>query len=267
MKNGLEKAYELVVEKAKEGTVQSNLKPGTSAMGELKKAPNAGPEAAKGIDKPKEAEDKLNPGHGKIKTESQEITNMLPTSKFDELFKKQIIEEEGGIEGDESPVEMGGEGEFSDEQGDFPSETGDETGEEVDVATELRMIIDRLTEVAEKLGAFDEDMEEADEEIGETEAAEELGSEPAPKLAPESVQAKLKPLPDSTKKMQAKNNKVTSAFKASGKKASNTGGPGKGAADGKLNSMKKTTLGPNMSMKVDAKGTMSKPGAGVFDEI
>ena len=137
MKNGLEAAYEMVVESAKEGTVKTNLKQGANAMGEFKKSSFGGAEKAN-AKKPVEAEQKLNPGSGKIKTgmraesSERELSNMLPTSKFDAMFKKQVIEEEGPIEGDESPLEMGGEGEFDDDKGDFPAEEGDEVAEEVE---------------------------------------------------------------------------------------------------------------------------------------
>jgi hypothetical protein len=276
MKNGLELAYEQVISEAKEGTVKSNLSPGANAAGELKKASQGGPEKA-GIKKPAEGEAKINPGHRKIKTESRELSNMLPQSKFDMLFKKQIVEEEDTTEitGDESPLEKGGEGEFNDEEGDFPSQGGDDTAEEVDIATELRMVIDTLTELADKLGAYDEESDagegSAEEELG-GEAGAEGGQEIAPEGLPEgvqaeAVQAKLKPFKNAVKKMQAKNNKVQSAFKASGKKASATGGPGKGAADGKLGAARKTNLGPKMSPKADVKGTMGKVGAGMFDNV
>lgn len=267
MKDGLQQAYEMILEKAKEGTVKTNMTTGSPAAGELKKAKGGGPEDTD-VKKPTEGEAKINPGHGKIKTEATNargLSSMLPQSKFDDLFKKQIVEEDD-ISSDESPVEMTGENEFDDEQGDFPEvgETGDETAEEVDVATELRMIIDRLSEVAERLGAYDEGMDEADMETAET---EEMPEEPTEELAPESVQAKMKPMKNSVKQMQSKKNVVKSAFKASGKKAATTNGPGKGAADGKLNAARKTTLGPKMSQKVEVKGTMGKPGAGLFDEI
>jgi hypothetical protein len=264
MKNGLEAAYEMVMEGVKEGTVKTNLKTGSAAMGDLKQSKQGGP-GATGVKKPEEGEEKINPGHGKIKTEAREISNMLPQSKFDDLFKKQVIQEEDEFSSDESPLEMGGEEGFDDEGGDFPEEIGDETGEEVDVATELRMIIDRLTEVAEKLGSFDGEVDDADLDAAEA-GMEDADAEGAPKLTPEAVQAKLKAFPDKTKAMQAKNNKVTSAFKVTSKKAQ-TGGPGKGAADGKLSPARKTTLGPKMSMKADVKGTMGKTGAGVFDSI
>jgi hypothetical protein len=267
MKNGLEQAYELVVENAKEGIVKTSLKAGQTAAGDLKRAKGVGPEAT-GVKAPTEGDSKINPGHGKIKTESRELSKMLPTSKFDDLFKQQIVVE-GEFEGDESPVEMGGDAGFDDEEGDFPSETGDETGEEVDVATELRMCIDRLTEVATKLGAYDEDMEDAGEETGESEM-EDDDLAPESQLAPESVQAKLAKFKDSSKKMQGpkSNNKVKSAFTASKKKANTgAGGPGKGAADGKLSPMKKTTFGPKMSQKATVQGTMGKVGAGVFDNV
>ena len=276
MKDGLESAYELVRESQKEGTVKSSLKPGAAAMGDLKKAGGGmGPEST-GTKKPQEGDAKINPGHGKIKTESsqKELSSMLPASKFDSLFKKQIIEEGDGLEGDESPLEMGGDGEFSDDSGDFPPEGGDDTAEEVDVATELRMIIDRLSEVAEKLGAFDEEMEGADDETGEA------SMEGEPELAPESVQSggpgkgshdgKIKPFADTSKKFQGPKscNCVKSAFKVSSKKAATgAGGPGKGSHDGKLGPARKTDLGPKMSMKAQVKGTMGKQGAGIFDSI
>ena len=276
MKNGLESAYEMVMESQKEGTVKSSLKPGSAAMGDLKKAGGGmGPESTC-TKRPKEGEIKINPGHGKIKTESsqKELSSMLPQSKFDGLFKRQIIEEDG-LDGDESPLEMGGDDEFNDDMGDFPSKGGDDTNEEVDVATELRMIIDRLSEVAEKLGAFDEDMEGADDEVGEA-GMDDMGSE----LAGEAVQksgpgrgyadGKLKPFPDTSKRFQCPktSQKVNSKFTASGKKANTgAGGPGRGAADGKLNIFRKTNLGSKMSMKADVKGTMGKIGAGIFDNI
>ena len=264
MKDGILTAYEMVCENAKEGTVKTNLTTGAAAMGELKKAKEGGPEKT-GVKKPVEGEQKINPGHGKIKMESRELTSMLPTSKFDSLFKKQIVEEGEGLEGDESPVEKDGEGEFNDEKGDFPAE-GDDTAEEVDVATELRMLIDRLTEIAEKLGAYDDDMEGADAETAEA-GAEGLEDIDAPKLAGEAVQAKMSPMKDTVKTMQAKKNVVKSAFKVTSKKAGATGGPGKGAADGKLGPARKTTLGPKMSMKAEVKGTMGKTGAGIFDNV
>jgi hypothetical protein len=282
MKDGLESAYEMVVESQKEGTVKSSLKPGAAAMGDLKKAGGGmGPEGA-GVKKPQEGETKINPGHGKIKTESsqKELSDMLPTSKFDSLFKKQIIEEDDGLEGDESPLEMGGDGEFSDETGDFPPEGGDDTAEEVDVATELRMIIDRLSDVAEKLGAFDEEMEGADDDVGEAGLEGEGDMEGAGGPVGEAVQkggpgkgsadGKIKPFPDTSKKFQGPKscNCVKSAFKVSSKKAATgAGGPGKGAADGKLGPARKTNLGPKMSMKAEVKGTMGKVGAGIFDNI
>jgi hypothetical protein len=265
MKDGILTASELVMEQAKEGTVSTNMKPGTSAMGDLKKTKEGGPEKT-GVKKPAEGDAKINPGHGKIKTEAtqtRELSNMLPQSRFDSLFKKQIVSEGDGLESDESPIEQTGDGEFNDEQGDFPSTDGDDTAEEVDVATELRMLIDRLTEIAEKLGAYDADMDEAGDEAGEANAEEEGAEE----LTPEAVQAKLTPLKDATKTMQAKKNVVKSSFKSSGKKAGATGGPGKGAADGKLGAARKTTFGPKMSQKAEVKGTMGKTGAGVFDNI
>lgn len=263
MNNGLEDAYNLVVESQKEGTVKTNLKPGQAAAGELKKQKNAGPEATD-VKKPTEGESKINPGYGKIKKESRELEDMLPSSKFDDLFKKQIVEEEESMS-EESPVEMTGEGEFDEEEGDFPEASAgeDTTGEEVDVATELRMIVDRLTEVAERLGSFESDMEEAGEEVGAAEAE----AEEAPELAPESVQADPVPMKDGKAALQAKNNKVKSAFKVTSGKAKTTGGPGSGDASGKLAPARKTTLGPKMSLKADVKGPMSKTGAGIFDNV
>ena len=268
MKNGLEQAYEMVLESNKEGTVKTNLKTGEPAMGVLKKTNQGGPEKT-GVKKPEEAEQKINPGHGNIKTESKEIFNMLPQSKFDILFKSQIIEEEDL--GDESPLEMTGENEFDEDLGDFPEteNSEDATGEEVDVATELRLIIDRLKDVAERLGAYDEDTEEISDEEG-MDDVEGMGNEE--EIATESTtNGKLKPFPNKASKMQGpkSNNKVKSAFNASKKKAKyiGKGGPGKGAADGKLNLARKTTLGPNMSQKAEVKGTMGKPGSGVFDNI
>ena len=67
MKNGLEQAYEMVLE-AKEGTVKTNLNVGGAAMGDLKQSKQGGPKGA-GVKAPEEAEKKINPGHGKIKTE------------------------------------------------------------------------------------------------------------------------------------------------------------------------------------------------------
>lgn len=264
MKNGLESAYELVLEKNKEGTVKSDLKPGASAVGDVKKG-FGGPEKTS-VKKPEEAEKKINPGHGKIKTEGSKMSDlksMLPESNFDRIFKAQIVMEEIGLEGDESPLEMDGEGGFDEESGDFPPKGDEELGEEVDVATELRMIIDRLTEVAEKLGAYDKETEEISDDLGEGGLEDEESDNPFP----EAVQSQLKPFINTVSKMQQKNNKVQSNFNASGKKASTTGGPGKGAADGKLNNAKKTTFGPKMSQKADGKGPMNKVGASIFDNV
>ncbi len=272
MKSGLEQAYELVMETSKEGTVKTNLTPGGTAAGEVKKAKDCGPEST-GVKKPVEGEEKINPGHGKIKTESKEIGSMLPTSKFDALFKQQLVQEDGF---DESPVEMEGDGEFDDETGDFPEEVGDETGEEVDVATEIRMIIDRLTEIAEKLGAYDDEEESVDGIDDELDAGgdidDDLGTpvgEAVSKGGPGkgAADGKIKPFKNNAKHMQSKSFKVKSAFNATGKKASCTSGPGKGPADGKLNPMRKTTFGPKMSQKAEVKGTMGKPGTGIFDNI
>ncbi|MDD4110044.1 MAG: hypothetical protein PHS54_00660 [Clostridia bacterium] len=282
MKNGLEEAYQLVIESQKEGTVKSSLNPGSAAAGDLKKAGGGmGPESTR-VRKPQEGEAKINPGHGKIKTESsqKELSSMLPTSKFDSLFNTQI-DEADGIEGDESPLEMSGEGEFDDDAGDFPPDGGDDTtGEEVDVATELRMIIDRLSEVAEKLGAYDSDMEDAGDEAGEIDSEPGDEFEPEEELAPESVQkggpgkgshdGKIKPFPNTSKKFQGPKscNRVKSAFNPSSKKAATgAGGPGKGSHDGKLGPARRTDLGPKMSMKANVKGTMGKTGAGVFDNV
>jgi hypothetical protein len=261
MKDGLSGAYELILENNKEGMVKSNLKQGSSVIGDVKKG-FGGPEKTN-IKKPIEAENKINPGHGSIKTERYKMKNILPESSFDKLFKKQIVMEDGGIDGDESPLEMEGEYGFDEEEGDFPSAQGDDDlGEEVDVATELRLIIDRLTEVAEKLGAYDQETEEINDDLGEGDIESE---EDVP--FPEAVQSNLKPFKNNTAKMQQKNNRVQSKFNPSGKKACTTGGPGKGTSDGKLSPFRKTTLGPKMSLKADGKGPMTKPGASIFDGI
>ena len=267
MKDGLEQAYEMMVESNKEGTVTSNIKPGSAAMGDLKKASAGGPEKTN-VKKPEEGESKINPGHGKIKTEAsqkRELSKMLPESRFDVLYKRQLVSE-GEIESDESPLEMSGDEGFDDERGDFPPTDGDDTSEEVDVATEIRLIIDRLSEIAEKLGAYDADAEEADDSVGELGMDDELGIDDESGF-PESVQAKLTPLKNSVSTMQSRANKVKSNFTANSKKASNTGGPGKGAADGKLSAFRKTTFGPKTSQKADVKGPMGKPGAGIFDNV
>lgn len=248
-------------QKLNESSVKGADAVGSNASGEFKVAKSGGPDKTH-VKKPVEGEKKINPGHGKIKTSLKE-NSMLPNSKFDELFKRQIVNEED-IKNDESPLEVSGAGEFDEDQGDFPVEgsSDDTTGDEVDVATELRLVIDRLTQVAEKLGAFDSEMDEADSEVDSLDGDDgALDESPLP----EAVQSKFKVMKDGKKHLQSKNHKVKSAFEASGKKASATGGPGKGAADGKLSPARKTTFGPNMSMKADTKSAAGKPGAGLFD--
>lgn len=283
MKSGLESAYDLILENENKGTVKSNLKPGENMSGMPQKTKGTGPESTC-TKKPVEGDAKINPGKGKIKSESnqKELYKMLPTSKFDSLYKTQLVEEED-LNSSESPLEIGGDKGFDDEEGDFPSEDGlsdDTTSEEVDVATELRMLIDRLTEIAEKLGAYDDDMDDADGDAAEsnlnddddddddTFEGDDLDDEPT--LTPESVSNKMKPFGDKSKKFQGPKscNCVKSAFKVSNKKAATgAGGPGKGTADGKLSPAKKTDLGPKMSMRAKVKGTMGKAGAGIFDSI
>lgn len=283
MKNdGLESAYQLVMENECKGTVKTNMKTGKGFEGEEKASPKTGDmgiqsKSAKSVKAPKEAPKDLNPGHGTIATEGKEIRDMLPTSQFDNLFKSQIVEEEA-FDTDESPLEKDGDSEFNDDKGDFPPAEGDtEVGEEVDVATELRLIIDRLTEVAERLGAF-EGSEEG--EVSETEFGSEEGGEPT-SMAPESVRKtgrvfteapvatkELKPLPDSIKKMTGKSFKVDSKFNVTSNKEGDKGGPGKDGSDGKLKPAKKTTFGPKMGQKVDGvKGPLGKTGAGIFDAV
>ena len=295
--DGLTNAYNLVVENAAKGTVDAtNMpKPGQDFIaGGEKQAKGTGGDSpsAKTVSNPKEMDKKLNPGHGKIKVEStKEINKMLPESKFDQLFKKTLVEETD--EG--NPLGKTGEGEFDDEKGDFPPEgdggepMGDEeldgeTGEEVDVATELRLIIDRLSEIAEKLGAYEgegegEEMGEAGEEMGEE------GEEGEVKPVPEAVQygkggggkaggpgkgsdGKLSAFPDKKAQMMSKGNmKVkTSAVqsKQTAKGKANPGCCGKGA-DGKLSAF------PDKKAQMMSKGNMvvksetGKAGRSVFD--
>jgi len=276
MKKGLEIAYEKVmgnsqkaaraINESKEVVQEAELvkgqktKAGQDVIDGYKESGIGG--AGKSDKKdPKEAEAKINPGHGEIKTEGRELSDMLPESKFDTLFKKQLVEEEDGIDRDMSPLEGG---DFDEEEGEFPSQADDdETGEEVDVATELRMVIDRLTEVAERLGAFDEEMDEAGEEVGEGDIEDDI----EPDL--EESHVKLDSFPDTVSKMTSPSNKkVKSAFSNPGGKAKVTGGPGSGKADGKLSPARKTKLKPGGKQKhPDVKGTMGKTGAGVFDNM
>lgn len=282
MKDGLAEAYEKICEKTDNSGVVGSTATKKAASGEgfdgdKKQAPGRG-SANTDAKKPQKAPEKL---QGIKEDKENEI--MLPNSKFDELFKSQLVEEEM-IDSEESPLERTGEEEFSDEQGDFPQDGAeDTTNEEVDVATELRMIIDRLTQVAERLGAYDEGAEGAGDmgegEIGDEEAGLTPGSDDIP-LTREAVvregasaggpgkgsaDGKLKGFKNTAKQMQSKSFKVKSAFDVTSHKQGAAGGPGKGSHDGKLSPAKKTTLGPNMSMKADVKGTMGKPGAGLFD--
>ena len=216
------------------------------------------------VKKPVEAEKKFNPGREKV-TEDKEIENMLPTSAFDMLYSKTLVQED-----DESPVEKTGAEEFDDEAGDFPP--ADDAGgeptedEEVDVATELRMIIDRLIEIAEKLGAYEG--EEAPGSDGTSEGEEPI-VEPTEQdglAVPEShVMNITKPLSDSASKMQSKGNmKVSSHVSQPDTGKASTGGPGKGEADGKVKPQAKSKFGPNMSQKADASSVLSKPGSSLF---
>jgi len=276
--DGLMDAYRLIVENEKKGTVDGAVKVGKTFEGEEKAKPKGDmgtdSKAAKSVKSPQESGTGLN-SRGKGETGSQknlkeakkEIHNMLPESKFDMLFKSQLVEEES-ISSDESPIEQSGAASFDDDKGDFPSVEGEsegDIGEEVDVATELRLIIDRLTEVAERLGAYDSTDEDGGDPLSD------ISSEPegVPPVAEASQAMKeLKPLPDSVNKMTSKGNfKVKSDLNPTGKGVGSIGGPGHGEADGKAKAAKSTTLGPKMSMKADAKGPVSKPGAGLFDSV
>lgn len=281
MKNGLENAYNKVLEAAAPGVITESTDDKVIGEAELVKGQStkAGHDAfddykeakgKQGVHKKetgehdaKEAEAKINPGYGEIKTEG--LDSMLPTSKFDELFKQQLVEEElDDLESDDSPLESGG---FDDDEGDFPSEEGDDVGEEVDVATELRMVIDRLSEVAERLGAYDDEAGEADEEVGEMGAEEDLDLDDG---EIEESHVKLEPLKDTTKTMTSQGNKkVKTSLPCGGQKARATQGPMYGKkATGQAEPGRKTTLGPQGTQKhPGVKGTAGKTGAGVFDNI
>lgn len=125
---------------------------------------------------------------------------------------------------EENPLEQTGEGEFDDEMGDFPSADEDTVDDEVDVATELRMVIDRLNDIAEKIGAFDE---------GDDMGGDEMGDE------------------------------FTDEDDFAMGEAVTTGGPGKGAADGKLKSYPDTTkkMTSKSSQKVSGTSNMQKQTA------
>jgi hypothetical protein len=282
MKNGLEDAYkkvvqaatpeQMVTESTKDEVIGEadlvkgqSTKTGQDVFDDYKEASGKQGKHKKepGEEDPKEPGKELSPGHGDIKTEG--IGTMLPTSKFDELFKKQLVEEElDDFESDESPLETG---EFDDDSGEFPSEDGDDAGEEVDVATELRMVIDRLSEVAERLGAYDDEAEEAGEEVGEMGADEDLDLDDGEL---EESHVKLEPLKDTTKTMTSPGNKkVKTSLPCGGQKARATQGPMYGKkATGQAEPGRKTTLGPHGTQKhPDVKGTAGKTGAGVFDNI
>lgn len=290
--NDLEKAYNLVLEKNSEGTVSTPKmgKPGTDFVKDgQKQAKGMGTDSpsVKSVKKPKEMEENKNPGHGKI-TEDKEIANMVPDSKFDQLFKSTLLDEES-IESGANPLEQTGEGEFNDESGDFPPESGDEdVAGEVDVATELRLIIDRLTTVAEKLGAFDKgtegsDSEETDFDAGsEADMAGDLSEKPVGEAVTYgkggkgstggpnkgTADGKLKTYPDKTKTVtKASNMKVKSAFNQTANGKGKPGGPGKGAADGKLKSFTDTSkkMQSASNMVVDGGTKMSKVGKSIFD--
>lgn len=285
MNDGLTHAYQLVVEGAKEGTVDAKKMPKPDSdliEGGKDKAKGQGTEspAAKSVKVPIEMKKESN---------QKEIKNMLPESKFDKLFKTTLVAEDSL--GDENPLEKDGSGEFNDEQGDFPPEdigAEDSTDDEVDVATELRMIIDRLTEIAEKIGAYaGEEAEEGEpEEAGELDGevagdgAEELGA------VGESVtygkggagkaggpgkgkaDGKLGKFPDTLKKMTSKGSMKVAASsvmaKQTAKGKASTGGPGKGSS-GKLENFPNKVSQMQSKGNMVVKGEVGKAGRSIFD--
>ena len=276
----LEQAYQLVVENESKGTVDATElpKPGVGfdndkGMKSQQKGVGYDSPAAKDVDSPEEMEDDLNPGHGTI-AEEKEIKDMMPTSKFDDLYQSTLVNEEFGD--DESPLEQTGEGEFNDEAGDFPGEGGEEdiTGEEVDVATELRLIIDRLNDLAEKLGAYDD--EEGEMEGGEEDMEYEEGGMDYEGVGEaytggpgKGSDGKLSKYPDRTKKMQSKGSQKVSGSsdqqRQTAKGQGNAGGPGCQAADGKIKKFKdsKTKMQGKGNMVVSGKAGVQ--GKSIFD--
>jgi hypothetical protein len=285
MNNDLTGQYELVMENQSKGTVDASglAKPGKSMIddGESQAKGQGGdsPEAKK-VSKPVEMDKNKNPGHGTI-AEDKDISEILNMNKFDELFKRTLVEDNFT---DDTPIEQGGEGEFNDELGDFPDGGGedDDLGEEVDVATELRMVIDRLNAVAEKLGAFD------DEESGLEDEGLVDGEGGDADLAPvpegvtygkggkgsaggpgKGSDGKLGSFPDRTSQMQSKGSQKVKANSAMGKQTmggkASAGGPGQGKADGKLGSFPDRTNEMQGKGKMVVKGKTGTAGKSIFD--
>jgi len=233
----------------KSGKVKSDVKVGKSFDGAEKEEPQTGTKspAMKDVKKSKEKKTKLKES-ARMKNES-----------FDDLYDKILSEDV--FDQDESAVERSDAGEFNDDMEDFPPEGEDDgVGDEVDVATELKMVIDTLSDIAERMGAFDG--EEEGEEEGDGFGGEEGGEGFEPELE-ESVQVKLQKLKSSVSKLQGKNNKVASKFKATGGKAKNVG-PGKGKCDGKIENPGKSKFSPTMSGKANGNSPANKANADLF---
>lgn len=227
----LDEAYTMILEAEHKQLVNAPgiPKPGSDVIEGGDKAGSGGKPLKDGEGKKKPVEHKPKDADQKPKqfSEQQEITRMLPKSKFDELFNTTLNEDaEDGL--GTQPLEQTGSGEFDDEMGDFPGDgVEDELGEEVDVATKLRLIIEDLTEIAEKLGSFDGGDE--DEDGFEDDFDDDFGG------GDEDVHGES----------------VTYGQGGKGSK----GGPGKGSHDGKAGSFSSKY---HKDMKVKSKSVASK---------
>lgn len=275
----LTKAYELVLENEGKGTVKTGKempKPGEGFKGKwLADTHGMGydsPEAKK-VQEPEEMDKELNPGHGTIMQE-KEIKEMIPTSKFDKLFKETLMSEEFGD--DESPVEMTGDEEFNDDAGDFPVEGEEDMVEdEVDVATQLRTVIDMLNDIAQQVGGEmdydmgDEDMD--DDMVDDMDDMDGAMGEAVHTGGPGKGKhdGKLGKFKNAAGKMVSKSSQKVSGTSSMQKPTAHghakPGEPGRGKHDGKIGKMKDSKMGMQSKSNMVVKGKAGTQGKDIFD--
>lgn len=244
-----------------------------------------GPEAVKGLNKPKK-------GKGTLNEETDMNTNTPEVgSQFDKLFASTLSEEFEEA-GNPAAPDMGG-----DDMGDFPSDSdmdpdagGDDTEGEVSLKSELGIILDRIQTLYDNIESDDEENPEDSEdfESGEDmDAGDDQGGieglETSSNNRPfgearriamkgkgdagmhKTRDGKLQKAPDGKGGLQGKNNKVSGYY---GKDTMS------GKADTGMSKPRDGVLRPAPSgygglqgknNKVDTTSVMSKTGSSLFD--
>lgn len=217
-KNPLEEIYEskvLVSESVPSDKVKGDKE--LDAKIDAKKAhlvPGQGPEKAKDVKKPEEAEGTdVKAGEPKVLKDSvEEKPKRAFEGTFEKLFKATINEQFPG-EGEVGSIEMDVEIPTSDEE--MVDELQDEKDEVSDLVSDLKSVMDHLQNILDKIS----DETSGSEESSEVEA--EFGDEEveAEEENPVKEATELKPLGDKGKVLMGKSNQVKGAVKVSSGKA------------------------------------------------